>query len=311
MPRRRRQLDSLYDEAPSGTLILNVGINAQHGARLIAEGAGDLVAFGRDYIANPDLAERIRREAPLNEPRPEYFYGSSATGYTDYPKTVAKLPDSGDRRFPITPVLIRSVAVNNASFMGLESHLANAAVRGIGGGDARLRPDGMSVSKQEQHMGKILIEHVHVETEKPFGEVAAAFEARVGMIDPAVYERLRNGDDPEAVRARLEGMAGPSGFMLFRASDHGALLRLVGQTKKAVQYLLGNPLFAIQMTQHDVRAGLYAPLRVLVYEDEEGKTCVEYDRPSSLFGQFGNAKVTDVATMLDQKLGQLVAEAIR
>jgi N-ethylmaleimide reductase len=68
-----------------GTLILNVGINAQHGARLIAEGAGDLIAFGRDYIANPDLAERIRRDAPLNELRPEYFYGSSATGYTDYP----------------------------------------------------------------------------------------------------------------------------------------------------------------------------------------------------------------------------------
>ena len=68
-----------------GTLILNVGINAIHGAHLIAEGAGDLVAFGRDYIANPDLAERIRFDAPLNEPRPEYFYGSSATGYTDYP----------------------------------------------------------------------------------------------------------------------------------------------------------------------------------------------------------------------------------
>ncbi len=68
-----------------GTLILNVGINAQHGARLIGEGAGDLIAFGRDYIANPDLAERIWRDAPLNVPRPEYFYGSSATGYTDYP----------------------------------------------------------------------------------------------------------------------------------------------------------------------------------------------------------------------------------
>ena len=68
-----------------GTLILNAGINAIHGARLIANGAGDLVAFGRDHIANPDLAERIRLDAPLNPPRPEYFYGSSATGYTDYP----------------------------------------------------------------------------------------------------------------------------------------------------------------------------------------------------------------------------------
>jgi NAD(P)-dependent dehydrogenase (short-subunit alcohol dehydrogenase family) len=77
-------------------------------------------------------------------------------------------------------------------------------------------------------------------------------------------------------------------------------LRRAGQRKKAVQYLLGNPLSAIQMTQHDVRAGLYAPLRLLIYEDEEGKTCVEYDKPSSLLGQFGNANVTEVAVMIDR-----------
>jgi uncharacterized protein (DUF302 family) len=169
----------------------------------------------------------------------------------------------------------------------------------------------MSDSNREKHMGKVTIEHVHVETEKPFGEVASALEAPMGKFDPAVYEQLRSGADPEAVRARLEGMAGPSGFMLFRTSDHGALLRLAGQTKKAIQYLLGNPLFAIRMTQHDIRAGLYAPLRVLLYEDAEGKTCVEYDRPSSLFGQFGDANVTEVATMLDRKLEQLVAGALQ
>ena len=169
----------------------------------------------------------------------------------------------------------------------------------------------MGDPNREKQMRQITIEHIHVETEKPFGEVTAALEARMGKFDPAVYEELRSGADPEAVRTRLEGMAGPSGFMLFRTSDHGALLRLAGQTKKAVQYLLGNPLFAVRMTRHDIRAGLYAPLRVLVYEDEGGKTCVEYDRPSSLFGQFGNASVTEVATMLDRKLEQLVAEAIR
>jgi uncharacterized protein (DUF302 family) len=169
----------------------------------------------------------------------------------------------------------------------------------------------MSDSNTEKHMGKVTIEHVHVETETPFGEVTAALEARMGKFDPTVYEELRRGADPESVRARLEGMAGPSGFMLFRTSDHGALLRLAGQTKKAVQYLLGNPLFALRMTQHDIRAGLYAPLRLLVYEDDGGKTCVEYDRPSSLFGQFGNASVTEVATMLDRTLEQLVAAASR
>jgi uncharacterized protein (DUF302 family) len=169
----------------------------------------------------------------------------------------------------------------------------------------------MRDSNQEKHMGKVTIEHIRVETERPFGEVTAALEAQMGKFDPAVYEQLRNGTDPEAVRTRLEAMAGPSGFMLFRTNDHGALLRLVGQTRKAIQYLLGNPLFAIRMTQYDIRAGLYAPLRVLLYENEEGKTCVEYDKPSSLFGQFGNAKVTEVGAMLDQKLDQLVAEAVQ
>jgi uncharacterized protein (DUF302 family) len=158
---------------------------------------------------------------------------------------------------------------------------------------------------------KVLVEHLRLKTEKPFGEVAATFEAQLGTFDPAVYDQLRNGDASRAVRARLEGMARPSGFTLFRTNDHGALLRLAGQRKKAVQYLLGNPLSAIQMTQHDVRAGLYAPLRLLIYEDEEGKTCVEYDKPSSLFGQFGNANVTEVAVMIDRKLEQLLADAMQ
>src|SRR5262245_60930337 len=160
-------------------------------------------------------------------------------------------------------------------------------------------------------MGKITIEHVHVKTERPFAAVAAAFEARLGKFDPAVNEQLRNGANPEAVRARIEAMAGPSGFMLFGTQNHGALLRLARQQRKAVQYVVGNPLFALQMTQHDIRASLYAPLRVLLYENEEGNTCVEYDRPSSLFGQFGNANVTEVAVMLDRKLEQLVAQAIQ
>jgi len=48
----------------AGPLILNVGFNAVSGALLVSGGAGDLIAFGRDYIANPDLAERIRLDSP-------------------------------------------------------------------------------------------------------------------------------------------------------------------------------------------------------------------------------------------------------
>jgi len=158
---------------------------------------------------------------------------------------------------------------------------------------------------------EVQVRHVRVATGRPFEEVAKGIERQLGRFDPEVYKSLAPGGDPEAARARIEAMAGPSGFMLFNTSDHGALLRLAGQKRKAVQYVLGNPLFALQMTRHDVRAALYAPLRVLLYEDEQGKACVEYDRPSSLFGQFGNAEVTAVAAMLDRKLEELVAEAIR
>jgi uncharacterized protein (DUF302 family) len=158
---------------------------------------------------------------------------------------------------------------------------------------------------------RVTVEHVRVATDKPFDQVVKAFEQQLGRFEPEVYKSVSAGDDAEKVRAKLEAMVGPSGFMLFNTSDHGGLLRLAGQNRKAIQYVVGSPLFAIQMTQHDVRAGLYAPLRVLVYENEHAKTCLEYDKPSSLFGQFGNAKVTDVAAMLDHKLEQLVAKAIQ
>ncbi|WP_024552227.1 alkene reductase [Franconibacter helveticus 513] len=52
---------------------------------LIEKGLIDAVAFGRDYIANPDLVERLRKKAELNPQRPESFYGGGAEGYIDYP----------------------------------------------------------------------------------------------------------------------------------------------------------------------------------------------------------------------------------
>lgn len=52
---------------------------------LISKELIDAAAFGRTYIANPDLVERFKFNAPLNEQRPELFYGGGAEGYTDYP----------------------------------------------------------------------------------------------------------------------------------------------------------------------------------------------------------------------------------
>ena len=166
------------------------------------------------------------------------------------------------------------------------------------------RPGGSPMSDT-----RILVEHVSQTSDKTFENVTTAFERQLGRFDPDVYKTLAAGGDAEGARAKIEAMAGPSGFMLFATHNHGALLRLASQKRKAIQYVVGNPLFALQMTQHDIRASLYAPLRVLIYEKEDGKTCVEYDKPSSLFGQFGNDRINPTAAMLDRKLDALVTAA--
>jgi N-ethylmaleimide reductase len=53
--------------------------------KVIAANEADLIAFGKLFIANPDLVERLKRGAPLNAPDKATFYGGGAKGYTDYP----------------------------------------------------------------------------------------------------------------------------------------------------------------------------------------------------------------------------------
>jgi N-ethylmaleimide reductase len=68
-----------------GTLIANVKMDRDRGNRLIAEGLSDLVAFGRPYIANPDLVQRFAENVPLAEVDWETVYASGPHGYSDYP----------------------------------------------------------------------------------------------------------------------------------------------------------------------------------------------------------------------------------
>ncbi|PNK60411.1 alkene reductase [Psychrobacter sp. FDAARGOS_221] len=72
-------------QAFSNTIVVAGGYSAEKAETLMQEGLIDAVAFGRDYIANPDLAERIAKGLALNEQRPESFYGGGLVGYIDYP----------------------------------------------------------------------------------------------------------------------------------------------------------------------------------------------------------------------------------
>ncbi|SFB76325.1 alkene reductase [Tropicimonas isoalkanivorans] len=80
----REMLDRLragYD----GFYIPNGGYDGNSAAEAIAQGRADAVSIGRDFLANPDLPERLRVGADLNEPDQSTFYGGGAEGYVDYP----------------------------------------------------------------------------------------------------------------------------------------------------------------------------------------------------------------------------------
>lgn len=68
-----------------GALVSNLGYTVEEATSAIESGRVDAVAFGRPFISNPDLVERLQIGAPLAEPDPNTFYVPGAKGYTDYP----------------------------------------------------------------------------------------------------------------------------------------------------------------------------------------------------------------------------------
>jgi uncharacterized protein (DUF302 family) len=131
--------------------------------------------------------------------------------------------------------------------------------------------------------------HREHESERSFDAVVTAFEAAIGSI---------------------EGHAFGSGFMLFLKLDHGAWMAKLGLRARAYLYILGSPLIARTMIEHNIGVGLNVPVRVLIYEDlNTGAGRLAYDLPSSLMARLANERVTAAAKRLDEKLSALALTA--
>jgi len=142
------------------------------------------------------------------------------------------------------------------------------------------------------------VEHVQIESAKSFADVRAALERSVPRLDPGLVKALDDGDVERADREKKEGPE----LSIFQVRDHGALLKIAGKACNALQYDIGNPVTASLMTRHRLSAALYAPIRVVLYENDAGQGVFEYDQPSTTFGQFGDERVTAVARGLDAAL---------
>ena len=151
----------------------------------------------------------------------------------------------------------------------------------------------------------IEIEHIRIESAKSFVDVRAALERNVPQLDPTLVKALADGN---VARANRQKEQRPELF-IFQVRDHGALLAIAGKARNALQYEIGNPVTATLMTRHRLSAALYAPIRVLLYENDVEHGVFEYDQPSTTFGQFGDERVMAVARGLDAALERALLAA--
>jgi uncharacterized protein (DUF302 family) len=153
-----------------------------------------------------------------------------------------------------------------------------------------------------------------VTTSVGFDEVLARLRAQMGSakVQEVVALAKTPMTEAEYVREVEERFVGESGFMLFAEIDHGGWLPKFGINRRSVRWILGNPLIAITMIRHDITAGLFAPVELLVTEAKDGHgATLTYVRPSTLMVIDENPPLLDAAKALDEKYDRLVASATR
>ncbi len=160
----------------------------------------------------------------------------------------------------------------------------------------------------------VQIQRVRYESSRPFDEVLANLRRQVPRSIPveawSTGMEMSGGSSLASFEALVGSQVGTSGFMLFSEIDHGRWLPFYGLRRKLVRWILGNPLLAITMMRHDLEAGLYAPVELLLVENEGGDgSTVIYDLPSSLMATRENPPLLEAAAVLDAKLRDLVSGA--
>ena len=113
----------------------------------------------------------------------------------------------------------------------------------------------------------------------------------------------------EQVSDAVKSLVAKNGMMVMAQVDQGKMLSMTGLSLKATVFLIGNPTVGKQLFEQNRAVGLYVPLRIAVFTDSDGKTFVQYDKPSALFAQFKSEKIGMIAQMLDEKLNGLASMA--
>jgi uncharacterized protein (DUF302 family) len=166
----------------------------------------------------------------------------------------------------------------------------------------------MTTGPEERRFDGVRLEFT---SKKRFDEVLSALLADVGDEPLMIDEVARRSESWESYEAEVESHVGPSGFILFAIMDHGGWIKKTGIRRRASRLVIGNPLLAITMLRHDLTAGLFAPVELLLMEEGDGRCRLIYVKPSSLMVVEPNEPLRAAAEALDAKLLALASKVTR
>jgi len=137
------------------------------------------------------------------------------------------------------------------------------------------------MSTSEPHETRFDGVRVRYDSAKSYDDMVAALLADVGERPLSLDDFAKTSDSWEYYQQKVQSHVGPSGFMLFTLFDHGAWISKAGIDRKVLRAIIGNPMIAVTMLRHDVRAGLFAPVELLLVDEGDCCSSLTYVKPSS------------------------------
>jgi uncharacterized protein (DUF302 family) len=166
---------------------------------------------------------------------------------------------------------------------------------------------------QQMATRHIDVQRVSVTSSKPFDDVVATIEAKIGHPDMRVFgKRIAAAQTEADLEQVVQSEVGASGLMEFARYDLGEVLRKEsgGKDRRVLRLVVGNPLIMKQMVKPVPDAGSYAPVTILIDERADG-VHLSYDRMASYLAPYRSPEALKVARDLDSKVEALLTAAAK
>jgi hypothetical protein len=151
---------------------------------------------------------------------------------------------------------------------------------------------------------------ITIRTKKTFEEVTAALEGLFHQVDLTKLADLTATGDHAGIEAYFEQISGAHEFSIFYQLDQGSTQRLAGYPINCRFYLIGNAVIVNGLFEYGAMAGLGAPVRVCISQNEGEDVRIDVDEPTAFFSQFSEFAESKVPAILDKDLiNHLVAFA--